>query len=232
MKFFNTLLSVTIFLSFQAFTQVINKKVFLPERPTTEKLKEIHKSNVDALGGLIGNKYWLLNSENSQWGKVLRNQQEGFYIEERFNGKDSRTTIKKILLDDGFLLIEMIEQDWSSSAWVNLWKSTYIYDGNNNMIEELWQDWDGSNWVNKSKYTYTYDGSNNKIEQLLQTWDGSNWIDDWKYIYTYDGNNNMIERLLQTRDGSNWVNDWKYTYTYDVNNNMIEALEQDWDGQN
>ncbi len=56
-----------------------------------------------------------------------------------FKDKESRTIINKTILDNGFLLVEHIEQYWDGSNWVNWWKYTYTYDGNNNMIEELFQ---------------------------------------------------------------------------------------------
>jgi hypothetical protein len=75
-----------------------------------------------------------------------------------FNNKESRTIINKTVLDNGFLLVELIAQGWDGSNWVNGGKATYTYDGNNNLIEDLWQYWDGFNWVNSEKVTYTYDG--------------------------------------------------------------------------
>jgi len=104
-----------------------------------------------------------------------------------FNSKETRTLVNKTILDSGFLLIEVLYQDWDGSYWVNNYKHTYTYDVNNNMIEWLWQWWDGSNWVNSSKLTYTYDTNNNVIGQLEQDWDGSNWVNNSKTTYTYDG---------------------------------------------
>jgi len=149
-----------------------------------------------------------------------------------FNDKETRTIINKTILDNGFLLIEELYQNWDGYNWVNSEKTTYTYDVNNNKIELLWQTWDGSNWINSGKSTYTYDGNINLLEELWQSWDGLNWVISWKKTYTYDGNNNLIEQLGQTWDGSNWMNNWKATYTCDVNNNLIEQLYQLWDGSN
>ncbi|MCW8803978.1 MAG: DUF3836 domain-containing protein, partial [Ignavibacteriaceae bacterium] len=129
-----------------------------------------------------------------------------------FKKNECRIQINKTILQNGFLLMEHTIQDWNGSNWVNDWRYTYTYDGNNNMIEEVSQEWFGSNWVNYWKYTFTYDGNNNMIEELQQECDGSNWIDNWINSYTYDGNNNMIEQLRQDWDGANWVDDWRNTY--------------------
>ena len=107
-----------------------------------------------------------------------------------FKEGESRIIRNKIILEDGFLL-----------------------------IEELWQSWDGSNWMNYARVAYTYNGDNNLIEELLQIWVASNWVNESKNTYTYDGNN-LIEELYQNWDSIRWVNDIKYTYVYDVNNKI------------
>ena len=148
------------------------------------------------------------------------------------NDSEIRTIINKKALENGYLLVEMIEQRWRDSNWVNYQRYIYTYDSKNNLIEEIYQEWDVSNWLNKWKGTYTYDSNNNLIEELGQDWDGSNWVDSSRNTYTYDSNNNLIEELGQNWDGSNWVNYGKETYTYDSNNNLIEEIEQEWDGSN
>ena len=47
-----------------------------------------------------------------------------------FNSKETRTLINKTILDNGFLLIEELRQDWDGSNWVNGRKATYNYDVN------------------------------------------------------------------------------------------------------
>ena len=214
MKYIITIIALLLLFSFQTFSQNKSYKRVILEKFTIEKPKEIHKSNVDALERLNDNKFWLLNSKNSQWEKVLRNQQERFYIEERFNIKDSRTAIKKTLLDNGFLLLEEIFQTWDGSAWVNSSKNSNTYDGNNNLTEVLSQIWDGSAWVNSSKRSNTYDGNNNLTEVHFQSWDGSAWVNSSKDTYTYDGNNNLTEVLFQIWDDSAWVNFLKVINLY------------------
>ena len=90
-----------------AFSQDRIHRGVLPDKHTTERLREIHKPNVDDLQGLNDIESLLLKSKSSDWQTALRNQQREFY-EEGFNAKDTRTTINKTLLDNGFLLIEKI----------------------------------------------------------------------------------------------------------------------------
>ena len=117
----------------------------------------------------------MLKLGNSKLEMSLISQQREFF-QEGFDSKDTRTTINKTLLGNGFLLIEIISQWWDGSAWVNNNKYSNTYDANNNLIERLWQTWNSSNWVNYEKHLYTYDGNNNKIEELGQNWYGSVWV--------------------------------------------------------
>ena len=194
----------------------------------------------------------LIKSERSICKDTLR--EKLFYK----NNMDEKTIINKKLLENGFLLIEVITQAWRESAWFNSSKSSYSYDDNNNLIEFLWQTWHDSVWANfwKDSYTYdqndnqtewlsqhwvgsllsctkyssTYDENNNKIEYLIQHWEDSVWVSSLKVLYKYDENNNSIEELVQYKEGTIWVYDDKYSYTYDENNNLTEYLIQTWDG--
>jgi hypothetical protein len=153
--FFNITLLIILF-SLSHFSQDKNHRVVLPDNPTSERSREIHKPNVDDLPGFEVIESLLLKSECSDWQTVLRNSQREFYEEEGFDAKDKRTTINKIRLDNGFLLTENIIQNWYGSVWVNYWKYSYTYDGNNNQTEYLYQTWDGFAWVNVNKYIYLY----------------------------------------------------------------------------
>jgi hypothetical protein len=112
-------------------------------------------------------------------------------------------------------LIEELWQNCDGSNWLDFFRKTYTYDGNNNLIEQLNQIISGSNWVNTIKDIYTYDTNNNMIEKIHYWWDGSNWSNEDRYTYTYDGDNNLIEEVLQFTDASsNWVNYSKDIYSY------------------
>ena len=160
---------------------------------------------------------------------------------------------------NGYLKLVTLRQVWVDSNWVNGWRDSLVYDGNNNEIKGLRQYWDDhySKWVNSSLWSYTYDGnkrtsymwqdwqssdwenvflitssydlSNNLINDSVHSWDGS-WVNDELYTYYYDDNNNRIASLFQQLVYSNWCNITFESYTYDANKNMTQYLEQDWDG--
>ncbi len=227
-KLFHILFFLSLFL-ITVFPQDRNLGGVMSERLSAERLLEIQKSYGFGLQGAYDRESLLLKSKNSNWQTALRNPQREFY-EEEINVTDTRTTINKTMLGNGYLLIEVIFQGWNGSAWVNTDKNSYTYDGNNNLTELLLQTWDGSAWVNSGKYSYAYDGNNNQTELLFQTWDGSAWVNFNKGLLTYDGNNNQTELLFQTWDGSAWINSYKYSYTYNEDNILIESLGQSWNG--
>ena len=148
-----------------------------------------HKMNKPSFGENITDPF----DKNSK--TVLEEHQRGIF-DEGFSAASTRTIINKTLLENGFLLIEYIHQDWGGLAWVNHYKYSYSYDVNNNWIGRLQQHWNGSAWVNSSKDSFSYDVNNIRIEQLTQSWNGSVWVNSSKTSRSYDGNNNMIELLF------------------------------------
>jgi hypothetical protein len=115
----------------------------------------------------------------------------------------------------------------SVAVWVNSYKHSYAYDGNNNQTESLYQTWLLSSWSYVSKSLYTYSGNNNLIEILSQNWDDAfGWQNDYKYLFTYDGNDNQIEYLGQYWDVSvaAWVNSSKTSYAYIPTTEVNEDL--------
>ena len=196
-KTFLQILFFLLLILITAFPQDRIHRGAIPEGLNTETFWEIHKPNAFDLQRLNGRESLPLKSKNSNWQMGLRNQQKEFYEEEGFNANDTRITINKKQLGNGFLLIEEIYLNWNGSAWVNNFKQSYTYDGNNNLAEDLYQTWDGFAWVNGYKYLYIYDGNNDRIEALRQSWIGSAWVNSIKYSYTYDGNTNLTEYLYQ-----------------------------------
>ena len=207
----------------------INRGV-IPENPTIERLRKVHNPNVDYLKVINVEESLPVKSKNSDWQKALRNQQIEFFDEVGFKSIDTRRTVNKTILSNGFLLVVENRQNWVNSAWENSSKFSYTYDANNNLTEMLYQFWDGSAWVNNNKDTYEYDGNNNIIELLIQYWVGSVWENSMQYSYTYDAKNNLTESLGQSWNGFAWVIRGKYSYTYDINNNKIEQLYEEWNG--
>ena len=153
--FLKTLFFLSLFL-ITAFPQNIIRKGVIPDKLTTDRLREIHKSNAGGAQVFNNIEALLLKSKSSSWQTELRNHQREYYKRKGLDTKDRRTTINKTLLANGFLLIEAIYQTRDGSAWVNSSNVLYTYDANNNQTELLIQIWDGSAWVIIFKGTFTY----------------------------------------------------------------------------
>ena len=225
--FFSLLFLIT------AFSQDKNQRAVLPDKPTSERLRDIHKPNADDFLGLNERESLLLKSKRSEWQTALRNTHREIY-EEKFNAKDSRTTTNKTTLRNGFLLVEKIQQTGNGSYWSNSEKYSYTYDSIYNLREGVIQLWNayGSVWENSRKNSYTYDTNNNLTEELRQSWNmnGFTYENGDKLSYSYDSNNNRIRLLWQYYDINTWVNLWLNFYTYDGNNNLSEMLRKSWNG--
>ncbi len=139
MKKLVQILFVFLLFLITALPQDRNNRGLIPEKPTAERLLKMHQSNVDGSQGFTDRESILLKSQKNTWQMSLKNPLREFYEEEEFNAKDTRTTINKTLLGNGFLLIEEIYQNWDGSTWVNNEKYSYTYDGNNNLTESTAQ---------------------------------------------------------------------------------------------
>ncbi|MCL4280399.1 MAG: hypothetical protein KJZ60_12090, partial [Ignavibacteriaceae bacterium] len=210
---FHTLFFLLLFL-IATFPQDRIHKRITPEKLTAKRNLELLKSNVDDLHGLHNKESLLFKSKSSNWQTASRNLQREFYEEEGFDTKDTRTIINKTLLGGGFLVVEIIWEEWNGSNWVKNYRYSYSYDGNDNLTNDSLQTWVGSAWVYSSNRSYTYDGNNNLIMEVAQGWDGSAWVNVLKQSYAYDGSNNEIEHVRQNWEGSVWVNDRRWSYTY------------------
>ena len=91
-KSFLQILFFSLLLLITAFSQERIPVGVLPDKLSSENLRDINKPNVDDLQGLNDRESLLLKSKSSNWQTALRNPQREFY-EEEFNAKDTRTTI-------------------------------------------------------------------------------------------------------------------------------------------
>jgi len=125
--------------------------------------------------------------------------------------------------------IEIIEQGMENGHWINIQKSSFSYDVNNNLLEEFVQLWDIENevWIIGEKHLFTYDDKNNLIQELHQ--DGQ---EDFLSIYSYNDSNNLIEKINKVWNGITWMNSVRYDLIYGADNNLIELCEQNWSGDN
>jgi len=159
---FHILFFLLLFL-IAAFPQDRIHKVITPEELAAKRILELLQSNAGDLQELHVRESLLSKSKTSNWQTASGNLQREFYEEVGFDTKDTRTTINKTLLGGGFLVVEIIWEEWNGSSWVKNYRYSYSYDGNDNLTNDSLQTWVGSAWVYSSNRSYTYDGNNNLI---------------------------------------------------------------------
>ena len=98
--------------------------------------------------------------ERKTHSSIPLKQRESSFEANMFPNNDSRRTVNKTDMNDEFLLMEQLEQEWDGSSWVNMeigdnfgtykggGRHTYLYNESNYMIEELLQEWENLSWVN------------------------------------------------------------------------------------
>ena len=213
------------------FSQEIINLGTKPEKPTSDNLYKIQKSNVEGL-----DEFKTKDPRTTINKTTLRN---GFLLVEKIQQTGngfywSNSQKYSYTYDSIYNLREEFIQLWNAygSVWENSRKNSYTYDTNNNLTEEFHQIWNmnGFTYVNGDKLSYSYDSNNNRIRLLWQYYDINTWLNLWLNFYTYDGNNNLSEMLRKSWNGVSWVNYYKSTYTYNVYNNLIKEYRQQWNG--
>jgi len=166
-----------------------------------------------------------------QIGEIFKND---FLVIDHIGG--SKTTNLKPQFDNGFLLVQEMEESWDyyGSQWDNTYKYTLTYDPSDNLIVRFEELLDTNyNWVNNGKEIYLYE-NNNLAEKLHQRWDTTHWENIDKQNFFYDENNNLIEeRHYAWWVDNEWHNSDKFFHSYDVNNNLVQTTKQNyWNGFN
>lgn len=129
---------------------------------------------------------------------------------------------------------EVLNESWSSNAWVNSQRYVYTYNSNRKITENFTYGWDNvaKKWKDKSKFIATFFGNSSK-SSLSYDWNyyGNNtWDLRYKDSTEFDANQNKITGLRYYWD--NTINKWEpmaqYKYVYNSHNDVIKETELDW----
>ncbi|MBN2175585.1 MAG: T9SS type A sorting domain-containing protein [Bacteroidales bacterium] len=138
------------------------------------------------------------------------------------------TTI--VLETDGFVVLEILYQDWANNEWRNDDKMIKTYDWNSILIEDLELDWDVDHWVNAAKMIYTNNVMGLPTETNIFMWDAveEEWVEMAKILQSYDVLYRPEEMIYQMYYGGIWMNMIKYEYVYDATN-LVALMAYQWD---
>ena len=124
-------------------------------------------------------------------------------------------------------LIQILEEEYLGSSWVNVYKSDLQYS-NNRISSGLSYEWNGSNWVyaeDSSKITINYNSNGNVSSIDNDVMDDASWVASFRTIYTYDDSNRITLQNQQAWNGTSWVTLNRKENTYDTFGNAIEQKE-------
>jgi len=141
---------------------------------------------------------------------------------------NNRIITNKVLLENGYILIEQIHLQGSGNTWLNYEKTDLIYNSDYKIVEKNIYNWDDSVWINGKKELYNFDVNGNDTTILKQYWIIDKWINSEKIINAFDSNNNLIQTINQNFIDSLFINLDKTDFVYDSQNNLIEEVYQYW----
>lgn len=117
--------------------------------------------------------------------------------------------------------IELLIQYMQGGAWQNDEKHTMTLNFDERVVEILEQEWVGTSWVNDELTAYNYEGGVFPTK-TVKDWNGSAWVDDLKFDYVYDNNGNALSGYCHGFGGYDWVSedgDIEMAYGYSEKSN-------------
>ena len=127
--------------------------------------------------------------------------------------------------------IHKLDDDWNNDNWEDYFKTTYTYDGNNNLILDFQQRFISvGNWRDNWKTEFSYNENNEKtIEQEWgYDWDFAVWFDYSKTTSSYYTSNGLVKDEFTERydyNNSEWYDASINNYYYTVNN-LLDYKEE------
>ena len=100
-----------------------------------------------------------------------------------------------------FLPLTYEGQEWSGSAWVNMYKGNITYDAFGGSVNTE-QEWDNGAWVNAYRFSEIYDNKFNFTGYLDEMWQNNAWVTDYEsaHVLTYNPADQITERIYRYWD--------------------------------
>ena len=134
--------------------------------------------------------------------------------------------------DSGGNLTEGLSEIYvGDTAWANLYKETYTYNGANNRLTFLGQNWEAG-WVNNLNYMYSYDGLGFLSNMIIQMWESGDWLNQIQEDYYYNDFGGIETVYTQVWETGSWVNSTNSQNTYDQHGNTTKGQFFDWEDGN
>jgi len=121
-----------------------------------------------------------------------------------------------------------INQKWENDDWLNLQKSSYVFDEKGLWIENILQNW-ADDWVNVTKRTMERNDKNQDLARTVMIWyEEQGWVNSSRTLSEYNDDDKLAIGLEQIYSTDNWVNHTEYSYYYEKDRRYL-TLKRFWD---
>lgn len=127
-------------------------------------------------------------------------------------------------------IIELLEQEWDGSSWIDIFKISASYDNDDNMLQILFSTYEDDAWLVEEIMSWTYDENGNELTALMQSSDETGTLQNSMREYmSYDSNNNLVDYVIEFWEGDAWVAYMRVLLTYSENGDILTESEQIYD---
>ena len=125
--------------------------------------------------------------------------------------------------------LEDVRFNWKDTVWEENGRDIKTYDANNNLLTYAVMSLPPYQALS-TKTTYIYDGNNNILSKLYEgLTSGGMWYPKTQNFYTYDERNNRLTDSALIIPSGIWYNDAVFRWEYDENSNSVLGFNQKWD---
>ena len=129
----------------------------------------------------------------------------------------------------------VIYEEWMGNSWLDAFRQSWLYDGQDRLVEQLGQVWTGSEWVNSRRRSWEYDANSGALRTIInQIW--SDGIQDWVNVFRRDYlSTGPAWTNIRTQLWNENLGDWEnferelldYSATFQLNFRTLERWEND-----
>jgi hypothetical protein len=121
--------------------------------------------------------------------------------------------------------------NFGASDWANSTRSSYVYDGQNNLIELTEQHWDSpaQAWANFKRTLNTPNQNGDYTQVLNQEWINGDWftVERLSSVFNAQGQIEILTREIFGNNG--WQNSFRIIYANNASGKLVQTKFQLWD---
>jgi|GEM_PF-2086707 len=121
-------------------------------------------------------------------------------------------------------------QMYDGTAWVDVSKTTFEYNGQGQCDLECTDMWMGTDWTAMTESHHTYNGNGQLAETLNKSFSyvSSQMENSGKSTYSYNSHGDKVEVVSEVCMSGYWENTVRQSYTYNNDYQVTEHLTEQW----